>query len=228
MKDASRYVFTCLILFAAAAYADTEILVRNGIPVVGLQQSDYANMWWQWAVSMPATQSPVRDRVGDKCGVNQVGPVWFLAGGYGSSHIKRTCTIPSDKYVFFPIINMIYYPREGRRAPSCQSVKAGAALNNQYLRSFKIIIDKQQYLNPALYRQASKKCFDLIARKPNITESQHVYPSATDGYWIMLKPLSVGRHHIAFRAEYDRPRGSRGNFGKMVQDIEYDIKVNEP
>ncbi|HEC19368.1 MAG TPA: hypothetical protein ENI97_08490 [Gammaproteobacteria bacterium] len=91
-----------------------------------------------------------------------------------------------------------------------------------------MVIDKQEYLNPVLYRQGSKKCFDLIARKSNITESQRVNPAATDGYWIMLKPFSIGSHHISFRVEYDRPQGNQRNFGRMVQDIEYDITVSAP
>nr|MBC8273398.1 hypothetical protein [Chloroflexota bacterium] len=108
---------------------------------------------------------------------------------------------------------------------SCESVKSGAALNNQYLSTFKVRLDDDEFINPVFFRSSSVKCFDLIARKKNNSQQLEMYPSATDGYWVMLKPLSVGTHEIAFRAEYNRPGGS---YGKMVQDIEYTIEIYEP
>ncbi|HEC19367.1 MAG TPA: hypothetical protein ENI97_08485 [Gammaproteobacteria bacterium] len=113
-KDISRYLLLGFALLPFDVFSDSSMVLDRNELVAGLTQGDYVNMWWQWAVSMPASESPVRDRMGDKCGVNQVGPVWFLAGGYGSSHIKRSCTLPSDKYIFFPVINMVYYPRDGK------------------------------------------------------------------------------------------------------------------
>ena len=148
MNSRAILFFLIFIISSGGATAKTEIIVDKDKPVAGLQQNEYVNMWWQWAVSMPATESPVKDRAGVKCAVNQTGPVWFLAGGYGSSKIRRKCSIPSDKYIFFPVINMVYYPRNGIAATTCTSVKKGAALNNQYLRTFKVVIDKQEFLNP--------------------------------------------------------------------------------
>ena len=221
-------IFTIVIygvIISNVVIAESDVFVKNDEQVSGLYHHEYANMWWQWAVSMNGKESPVRDRTGVKCGVNQIGPVWFLAGGYGSSKIKRKCSIPSDKHIFFPVINMLYYPLNTNADLSCESVKKGAALNNKYLSSFKVSIDNQELLNPVFHRSASKKCFNLIARKANNPQHSEIYPSATDGYWIMLKPLSTGVHEISFRAEYNRPGGS---YGKMIQDIEYTIEVYEP
>lgn len=209
-----------IISFDASA-KDDGILKRNEL-IDGIRQDDYANMWWQWAVSMPNSDSPVRDRIGNKCHINQIGPVWFLAGGYGSSKIKRNCSIPSDKYVFFPVINMLYYPPPSNSKLTCESAKKGAALNNQHLISFKVTIDDKQLVNPVFYRHASRKCFDLFARKSDNKQHIKLYPSATDGYWVMLEPLAPGRHKIAFKAEYNREDEA---FGKMFQDIEYTIEV---
>ena len=219
-----RIIFLFAILVSNAV-ADSGITVERNDNVQGLLQSDYVNMWWQWAVSMPNNESPIKDRSGTKCAVNQEGPVWFLAGGYGSSKISRKCSIPFDKHIFFPVINMLYYPRGVNSSPSCESVKKMAAMNNQYLRSFRVLIDDRKILNPVFYRHASQTCFDLAARKNNSTEYTKIYPSATDGYWVMLKPLPIGPHRISFRAEYDRPGGV---YGLMVQDIEYEINVYNP
>jgi len=227
MRSTFKLFFVNIILIGMAnsslAEADSDMVIKVSDPVAGLQQFDYVNMWWQWAVSMENEESPVRDTTGTKCGVNQIGPVWFLAGGYGSSKISRDCSIPSDKYIFFPVINMIYYPPPGVKTTiTCDDVKKGAEVNNQYLGAFKVKIDNQQFVNPAFFRISSKKCFDLIARKRNNQKQMEVFPSATDGYWVMLKPLPLGKHVISFRAEYNRPGGS---YGKMAQDIQYNLNV---
>ena len=96
--------------------------------VAGKALHQYANMWWQWASSMRDDISAVRDKTGKKCHVNQVGDVWFLAGGYGTSKIQRHCIIPQGKYIFFPIINMAYWP-ENDISKTCEEVKQESALN---------------------------------------------------------------------------------------------------
>ena len=225
MKKQCYLVILFISFLNQPLHAAENILVARNMPVNGHLQSDYVNSWWQWAVSMPNRDSPVRDRTGVNCSVNQHGAVWYLAGGYGSSLIHRKCTVPSGKYLFFPVINMLYSPSNSSNATTCASVKKNASINNQYLISFKVVVDKHKFVNPVYYRQASKECFDLSARIPRKKNVPRIYPSATDGYWIMIKPLSIGSHKISFRAEYNNPNSA---YGKMIQDIQYDLKILKP
>ena len=110
MKVSIQIAVIIFIFSTNYVLANQDIIVNNDEQVSDVYLHDYTNMWWQWAVSMNEKDSPVRDRTGSKCHVNQIGPVWFLAGGYGSSKINRKCSIPADKYIFFPVINMLYYP----------------------------------------------------------------------------------------------------------------------
>lgn len=181
----------------------------------------YANMWWQWTYTMPNNQSPVRDLTGEKCHVGQSGGVWFLAGGYGSSTIRRTCEIPEGKYIFFPVINMVYYPRK-EGLISCADAKKSAALNNDNLISIEIEVDSLKSSNPAHSRIATEECFDLLGLVPRSFNPPRIYPAATDGFWIMLKPLSKGTHSLKFKARYNRENGA---FSKMAQDIEYKLII---
>jgi len=217
-------VIICSLYCSHMASAVADDIIETGDTLQGRTQAEYANTWWQWAVSMPDAQSPIKDRSGVRCAVNQAGPVWFLAGGFGTSRISRECRIPSDRHIFFPVINMLYYPSGEGPAPTCDSVKLHAAMNNRYLKSFKVTIDDHSYVNPAFFRRSSADCFDLIARKPGTYTPSTVFPSATDGYWVMLRPLSPGRHTLSFRAEYNRPGAS---YGAMIQDIEYTIDSYE-
>lgn len=218
-----NFILATLLLTSPTVFSTSfyELAVHKGESIAGKPLEDYVNNWWQWSKSMPKQLSPVRDITGENCHQGQQGNVWFLAGGYGSSHISRTCTIPEGKHVFFPIINMVYYPKQGA-APSCESVKKSAALNNDELLNIHIEVDSIQAQNPAHYRLSSADCFDLLGLLPKEMDAPRIYPSATDGYWVMLKPMSKGKHTLRFSAQYDRANGA---YGRMVQDIHYDIIV---
>jgi hypothetical protein len=218
-------IFFALVLSNSCAIAAGVAVVDINEQVDGKSLDEYASVWWQWASSMPDAESPVMDLTGAKCHVNQNGAVWFLAGGYGSSRIHRECTVPRDRYIFFPVINMVTYTRPGTVGARCEDRKEDAALNNDELRSFVVTIDELRLVNPARHRYSSPTCFDLNALVPKKYKAPNFYPSAADGYRVMLKPLSPGEHRIAFHAEYGND-GSR--FGRMVQDIEYTLRVVEP
>jgi hypothetical protein len=62
----------------------------------------------------------------------------------------------------------------------------------------------------------------LIRRpaNPKGPKTRTFYPSATDGFWVMLAPLPPGDHHLAFRAFYTN-QGAPG--GDAVQNISYEL-----
>lgn len=223
MEFMRKILFAATILLATKTHALTfeDIMVHPSESVAGSPLDEYANTWWQWAYTMPNEVSPVRDTTGKYCHVGQQGEVWFLAGGYGTSKIKRKCEIPAGKHIFFPVINMVYWPRhEG--SISCESVKRSAALNNDELISIEVELDSIKALDPSKTRVASKDCFNLLGLVPKEYNPPNVYPAATDGYWVMLKPLSKGTHTLKFNAMYNRDKGA---YGKMAQDIEYELVV---
>lgn len=189
--------------------------------IEGKTISEYANIWWQWSYSTPKNINPVRDITGENCHQGQSGEVWFLAGGFGSTTIKRKCEVPSGKYIFFPVINMVYWkPKDG--VLSCEKAKEYAALNNDTLIDIEIELDANKAPNPAHTRLSSEQCFNIYARAPQTPATYDAYPSATDGFWVMLKPLSKGAHTLKFKAKYNRENGA---FSKMAQDIEYELIV---
>jgi hypothetical protein len=214
-------LITCLL--TTNAFAESHGVVGMNEKVFGKSLPEYANLWWQWASSMPAIESPVRDQTGLKCDVNQRGQVWFLAGGYGSSKISRKCSIPKGNYLFFPVINMIHFQSDEGKT-TCEQAKATAAMNNDNLRSFVVTIDEHKIVNPVFHRYSSTTCFDLLGWPPKNEYSPIVYPSATDGYWVMLQPLALGKHKLSFSAEYHNPDQTDG---MMIQDIEYQIEIVE-
>lgn len=62
--------------------------------------------WQQYVLSIPKADNPVLDETGTNCALGQHGPVWFLFGSFSSRPVMRTCSIPEDRALFFPIINI--------------------------------------------------------------------------------------------------------------------------
>lgn len=223
MEFMKKALLAASLLLATNIHAQPleDLMVHPDQLVAGKHLDEYANTWWQWTYTMQQEISPVRDITGKYCHVGQQGDVWFLAGGYGTSKIKRRCEVPAGKHIFFPVINMAYWPRyEG--STTCESVKRSAALNNDELLSIEVELDSMKALNPSRTRLASRECFDLLGLVPREYNPPIVYPAATDGYWVMLKPLSKGTHVLRFNAMYNRDKGA---FSKMAQDIEYELVV---
>jgi hypothetical protein len=63
--------------------------------------------WWNWAVS--TNPSPIEGsyRGGTQCDGNFVDGVYFLAGSNTTRAVKRTCTVPADTPILFPVVNTV-------------------------------------------------------------------------------------------------------------------------
>jgi hypothetical protein len=188
----------------------------------GRSMADLSADWWKWAMASPDEVNPVRDRSGAHCAEGQRGGVWFLAGGFGSSRISRTCEIPAGKYIFFPIINMVYWPSRSDFSYTCEQAKKNAAMNNDTALDLFVELDGVAVREPGQFRVSTEECFDVFDWAPAESKPYIAFPSASDGYWILLRPLAPGKHTLKFGGRY-KNRGVA--YGRMLQDIEYEITV---
>lgn len=186
---ASFAVLPCAFAQAGMAVPPTE-------PVAGVSQGDWSKAWWQWAGSFSNADSPIADRIGTNCHLKQDGPVWFLAGTYGTQRTIRTCTVPRDKHLFFPIINYVVMPRRNDPcATCCPSYIANAKSITDEPSNLILELDGRRLDGLAGYRQVTTQCFDM----GELAEPKHqVFPSAANGYYVMLRPLSPGKHVLNF------------------------------
>jgi hypothetical protein len=160
--------------------------------VAGMNQELWSREWWQWAGSFEQFDSPVADRSGIRCGLKQSGAVWFLAGTYGTRRTIRTCTIPAGKHLFFPLINYVVSPRY-TNSLTCEQAKTMAASMTDNATSLVLELDGKLFKGLSTHRQATIACFDVAGRVGG-----GVAPSAANGYYVMLRPLSRGTHTLNF------------------------------
>ncbi len=216
---AAVLLMAALIILPALA-ATSSVVLAHGAKVAGVTQAQYSVRWWQWASRQPNGFKPYQDQTGAQCGVDQSGSVFFLAGTEGDGVVHRRCEVPAGKYVFMPVINMVYSNRPGWKS-TCAGVTLSASANNDYLTLADVKVDGVPVKNIGSYRQRSPGCFDLFAGMPSMRDH---YPAASDGFWLMIAPLPPGTHTISVQAAYANP-DCNCPFGDMHQDFDYVLVV---
>jgi hypothetical protein len=194
------------VLIAGAGMAPSNALADAEPKVLGKTIGEWSVKWWQWALEIPASTNPMLD--GD-CEQGQQGPVWFLAGvweGKGELH-KRICTVPRGKHILFSIANSIWiqtptdppnytepdYRREASAGPTSIGGQLEATLDGDpIIFNPKTPIIRSQ--SPVF--TASFPPDNVFGANPRLLRG----PIVSDGYWVMLPPLSRGEHTLFFKA----------------------------
>src|SRR4051812_3952959 len=105
-----KQVVTSTFIIGAIVIGLSVMVGRASAQVPPDQMPSLTPAWQEWALSIPASVNPVTDLNGDDCMVGQRGPIWFLAGNPpGASPVARTCSVPADKTLFFPVVNAISF-----------------------------------------------------------------------------------------------------------------------
>ena len=182
-----------LLLVTLSASGQESPLIPPYERVAGQSQEDWSRAWWQWAATFERYESPVADPTGELCASNQSGDVFFLAGTYGTARTIRTCTVPRGKYLFFPIINYVVMPGRDRTLGCADAIGHAAQITDGLVKIL-LEVDGKPYEGLAAHRQATD-CFDLGALS---APSIRMYPTAANGYYVMLRPLPPGEHTINF------------------------------
>ena len=180
--------------------------------------------WWQWVFSIPVHDSrnnltnPQLTKGAVDCSIGQFGPVWFLAGSFTGGTTKRSCTIPRNTLLFFPILN-VEADNTGNDAPTNYSIAelkglaagGSAALPGSLYASvdtvpIPITSDNQ---GAALFAYEVPNKDNLLLYLgynvpgpgwpyANTPIGTFVAPAASDGTWLLLNPLSPGTHKVKF------------------------------
>jgi len=151
-------------------------------------------------LSLPVDQNPFFDETGCQNGANgQSGPVWFLTSVINTSGTaKRDCTVPAGKALFFPIINVECStvepdPFHGNNEAELRTCATSFQFGNVVAK-----IDGVDIQNLDHYLVQSP-LFSFTVPEDNVLGvPAGTGQSVSNGYYLMLAPLSVGIHTIDF------------------------------
>jgi hypothetical protein len=195
-----------VLVAAVGCYEPPEPLPVDGTHY-GQTYAQWGASWWQWAFAQTATDHPVLDETGEDCGVGQQGPVWFLAGTFGSAPVERTCSVPEDQALLVPVLNLAIdnggVPEEDWMTDAeIQDALTGALDTATDLYA---TLDGEALADPADFRvgiaqfsytlPATDSLYELWGL---VDDDGVVDPSFTDGYYLLLEPLPPGEYELAF------------------------------
>jgi hypothetical protein len=234
MKGMAAYRRGCVALVALAvglAAAAPTAFAQSPNPGVlppqsrpyGASYGEWSARWWQWLVAIPEVVNPNLDTTGANCAQGQTGRVWFLAGTFGGTFV-RSCTVPAGQALLFPILTGLFGAGAGDCAPTgmgpCNiaALRAAAAAQQVNPMLLSVTVDNVPLQNESAYRVQSP-VFDItwpagaLFGFPSGTFS----PNVADGYFLMLAPLSRGRHTIHIKGVANNGFTSEVTYNLTVQ-----------
>lgn len=185
-------------------------LFAKGARPYGKSISTWAERASQWVYAQPLEHSPLFDPTGANCGVDQQGPVWYIARIAGPPVFSgtRTCTIPHQKSLLlyigavvntYPCPDPTFRPAPGQSLYDFLTADAKPIMDTVDL--LEVSLDGQPLNEVFSYRFVSEDLFyitgDLSLRNDLdgcITGSPQ--PAIVDGFFMMFKPLAPGPHTI--------------------------------
>jgi hypothetical protein len=180
----------------------------------GQSYGEWAADWWQWVLTQPAATNPLTDPTGAQCANNQQGPVWFLVGTTGGS-ANRTCTVPTGKALLFPVVNNVYaafaFDPSGAVPPDPREQRTEAFVRNAAhftASGLTATIDGASVPNIEERYFEQSALFSVTLPAGNLfglSEGFVLDPCADEGYYLMVKPLSPGRHTISLAGTLQLP-----------------------
>lgn len=215
------------------ASAALGLIVPLNIAIAGEDTAPLSTLtaqWWQWALSIPTGQNPQLDPSGQYCMVGQRGPLWFLAGTFNGDTVPRTCSVPEDKTLFFPVANAINInsPDVCGSPPENEPVKDLRAMSKATVdgaTDLSVQVDGRP-VNRLIQRVQSQvfevalpedNVFDALCGGPGSVPATVYSPAVDDGYYVTVGPLKRGTHTIHIQAT--------AGPGGVNEDVTYKLTV---
>jgi hypothetical protein len=211
------FILMGLMVFTAPSFGvgNDNRIVAPGQQFFNKTYNVLSSEWSNWLVAESIATNPAFDPDGRFCDLNQKGKVWFLAGTFGGL-VDRTCEIPAGKAIFFSLggVFISFAPDFPSVGDPCLNLgttveKVRCDVNNDVLLapdiSLEATLDGVPINDLFAYRtQSQPGGFTLHAPDPSlITEGFGLpagdrFPAVSDGYYMYLKPLKLGKHTLNF------------------------------
>ena len=206
-----------IIELLKAKYQVNQIYFSKNEKPYGSTYGQWTVKWWQWAISSPIDMNPLVDSTGQYSGVNQSGPVWFLAGTLGDNNKPvRKCEIPFGKALLFPVINYEINQLEDPELETDDEMIKFVVDDINDIIHREAMIDGVKI--PTYRVQSSPKAFFLNFPENNwMGISSGSIKAAADGYWVFLRPPKPGRHDLFFHGSCSA--GKRNSTASYILNI---------
>ena len=195
----------------ASARCDDSPIYAVDQKIEGKTHEEWSVAFFRWAFGIKKDRSPITDQTGEFAAEGQSGAVWFLAGNFGGV-TRRKLSVPAGKPIFSPVIYS--FPDAGPAKESADRVK-----------DMEVTLDGKSIGDLSKHR-VTTRAFEFTG--PVEENAVHAAIAgkravALNGYWFMLKPLSVGEHTLRIKGRVKAENVE----DEFELDITYKLKVEE-
>ncbi len=210
------------LLAPAVASGNKPKVFPPGSHPYGKSYGQWQARHFKWFLEIPVSTNPVFDETGALCQVGQRGRAWFSAPIAHLGTTTRTCTISEKKALFVLVVanecsNIEPPPFFGDTEAELRAC-AASGFEEFFSGPMSVTVDGRAVPNLLSFRTQTP-VFQYTLPEDNlyglpgpITATKAV----SDGIYVMLKPLSSGRHTLVIHIE--------DSFGG-VADVIYNLTV---
>lgn len=191
----------------------------------GKTLAEWSGEWNKYVYSLPEFPGPLSDTTGENANLNQSGSVFFLVGTFTGEPVTRKISVNENQLLFLPLISIgnNNFGLPPNTPP--QTAEELGSFNKEVIdgtTSLFFNLDNVALSKDKLFQHRETPApFNVTLPENNFYGEPAGSSSivASDGYWLMVEPLSVGKHTINFG-------GSLTFFGQSFsQDNTYEISV---
>jgi hypothetical protein len=184
----------------------------------GRTYGEWSVRWWRWLWSipdLPEKPNPLKSSGTVDCTIGQSGPVIFLAGTTGEGPVKRSCTVPADKALFFSPLNYIYHNDPTDPPPPLTAAEKRELLDSILSDSIPGPFNSRPChltvtvngvpiaLSGVAMARTQSPAFRIKIGEHNVagwTAGAVDKEAVSDGFWVMLQ-LPKGKHTLHVQGE---------------------------
>ncbi len=239
-------VFASLMLIPLESSASSQSTEPRFFPVksspYGTPFQEWTQKWWQWYLSVPKQNNhnfeAVSGYVPKECSFlqNASSPVFFVPYVLREKGVQATasCEIPPNKAVMVGIDNglMDYGDSRVEEPKTVEKITEMVKKSNEFPVEFDVTLDgKPINLTNEEKDRVTSAPFYIVLPENNIwNEAPNTpYTAVADGWYLLLEPLSPGKHVLDYTTGYKvqpSPVGPANPEG-YTQEVTYNLLVGE-
>lgn len=178
-----------------------DFTIANGL-VDGQTIAQWTKEWWTWALQAPDATNPLFDTTGAWAGVDNDGPVYFVAGTAsglgGPSNVERTFDVPAGKPLLIPILNGFdTLDPKNVENKDMQAFKKDAAGLFAEIDGAPITNLQSHLVRTDFFSMGPTEPGSLV-EAIGAPEGVDLSPTKSSGYWLMVEGLAPGQHTLEF------------------------------
>jgi hypothetical protein len=237
-RTISTFALLAMLLLASPAALARSLnpgVVDPNDDAYGKSYEEWSAAWWQWVFSLPGADHPLFDQTGADCDKGQKGKVWFLAGLFTKAGdtsepgaVTRSCTIPTGKAIFFPVLNgwwdnveVIPPLKLKELKQNCESLVRDPQLLSVTLDGQPLTRLERYKIRPTRfsYDMPPHGFFEVAFGLQDFSGGPPPPGAVTCGYYLLLNPLSKGHHDLHIQ--------TTNADGNSTQDVTYDLTIGK-